>query len=369
MESAAEREPQYHQRISSMLDDDSLTQLLEEAESSGEIDAWCRYADALAERGKTGRALRVLEECSVEFVDSGILDDCRFQQVRIARAAGLVSYMEYMLRRIAKFSKNDRSRKFADGNLRILLEWRQKRDEDKRLNELQLAYVTEGLHHGRTGPEHYAQLAKLMLKVGQAGSRESRVTSAIGVLEKALKVHPDSVSLLENLANCLEILGRSQQLDETLIRLEELKPDSAVVRRFSGKVEPIARPEIGENTFEIASFLVDQTAKEDSEQADAAIADLQIIVTEWPGASVLHLLLGFAFLNAGNRNEALEQARLLGETAGRSHERHFNAAQLFRACAELLHAQNHAKLALHYAVTGQDRVDAQQLLSSLAAET
>lgn len=348
--------------------DDILAVLLRQAERSGDIDAWLRYVTALEEWGRTGSALDVLGSRSANSPGSEESEKYQLELGRVATSSGLVFYGEFVMRQIARRSTHPVRRKIAEENLLILLEWRKNRDRDKRLREFQMAYFAEGLQDGRTGSVHYDRLARLTLELGQTDELGSRMASAIQVLEDGLTENPDSTLLLEGLARCLAGAGQAERLDETLRRIEELNPDSEVLRRFSAGAGISNPAGVDDNTFELVSFLAEAASSDDSEEVDAAIADLQDMVGGMPRSSIVRLMFGYAVINAGDREAALEQASLLADSAGSSHEEHYNVAQLFYRGTDLLNAQRHAELAMRYASTDGDRADAELLLSSLAQQ-
>src|SRR5262249_41655966 len=155
-------------------------------------------------------------------------EQCLVLAGRTAANAQLECYTGHLMRVLARQASDANTKGLANQWLVAAARWRHGIEEDRRLHELHVAYVTEGLEHGRDGPEYHLQLALLRLAVGAQDRLGSRLPAALAAVDAGLRASPEDTELLEARARLLAQLGLEEPLDDTLRRLERLLPRSTV---------------------------------------------------------------------------------------------------------------------------------------------
>jgi tetratricopeptide (TPR) repeat protein len=86
-------------------------------------------------------------------------------------------------------------------------------------------FFTNAIEKGDTSPSTFDSLADVLVRRGQH-------EEAIAVLKRGLELSPYSALLYESLARTYNSLGRSEEVQKTVVRYLELFPEDDAARRL-----------------------------------------------------------------------------------------------------------------------------------------
>ncbi|GAA3389683.1 tetratricopeptide repeat protein [Cryptosporangium minutisporangium] len=354
--------------------EEQLQRLEEEVRAEGTIDAWSHFAAVLADNGYPGPALEYLRTLWADAMAASALDEeetsslveSLFLASSLARREDLDGYADLLLRRAAAVTTKPSLREAAQERLAAAAERRVAENTDRRLHELQWADLIEQRRLWSLGVEDYLRLTDLTLRVGATDELGSRLRSALAECVDGLREHPDAAPLLEYYAELLRVLGCAAELDEALRRLERVDPSSAVLAHLARA--PLSDPaSLSDRSMGVWRFLMSIAGSSDTSEAAAALHDFRVAVELSPLVRPLRVFYIYALWDAGERDAAREQVRLLESVADETHISHYNLAHVYRYTDQPSDALHHAELARRYATTDQDRADADDLIAEWRA--
>jgi tetratricopeptide (TPR) repeat protein len=341
--------------------DAAISELAERAEKSNDKDDWNRVAMALFEVRRFDEAISILDKLIHAFPDEDLI------RLSLATAYSQVSQVglcRLHLKHLAEHGGTEEIRKTGREQLEGYEQFIGLTEADRDLRKLQIAALREATSIDGRPAEDFLRLAKLLRRVAALDPDGGWMDQSRATLEAGVAKYPKDVTLLELLVGAYFSSDPEKRLDETLLHLERLAPDSQVFKLLA----EVSRKDTsgwGHDMSQRVDHLLGLVAGDDPALREPALSDLRRIVEQYPQDADYRVHYGFALMVIGDREEAARQAKILDSVDEPSHSLHFNLGQIFYYCGDRVKGRAHLELAAEYAKDEQERSDAWKQISDL----
>jgi tetratricopeptide (TPR) repeat protein len=347
---------------------DILAELSQRAEQAPTVEAWAAYAYGLSVCGRYADAIDVRSQLADQIDDGPQREELRLGIAANHMNLGEVNLALQELSALAETATQPRVRDEAAEQVARIRQWQQDRSEDMHWQRLKIDAMRERIAGGSAGHSDHYQLGHALIRLWIVG--DSSVTQAMvdEVTAAAVHEYPGSAELHELrvlfLMRCSP--DRSGELDDELLALERLDPDSSVLREYAtiGYADQVRHHE---QIREQLRSMLQGVLQPDPEIQTAAVRDIEALAAEFPENTEVRAGLGLALACAGHPSGAIEQAEWLVPRAGTSHALHLTLGQTFWHAGDHERGRAHFQLAYDYAANDGDRADVDSVRSGLGA--
>jgi len=348
--------------------ENTLNDLFEHAKKSGNMEDWNRFAIALLTVGKLEEAVNIFEQLVQSHPEA---DTYRMNLAAAYRQVDQLEMCKYHLHYLSEHASTEEMRRLAREQMiemeRFLRKTEEETEEEMRYRQLQINSLRERIAFGQANADDYQRLGQflILMQRAQRNNENFSLDETISTLEEGRKHFPDAVGILEYLVYCYLRQDPNARLEETLKKLEEVAPDSSMLRSVTN-VDESTKQQYFQLMLRRAHELLNKTQSNDPELKKAAVQELGKMVAMFPSNSEYRLIYAIALGLVGQYTESLKQAELVANVTGEDYNAHFHLGQIFWMWGDPERGKQHLNLALQYATSEQERLDVIERITDLS---
>ncbi len=337
----------------------ALETLGKRAEVGGQAEDWSRYGLGLLAAGQLQAAQEVFEVLAKQ---EPTVDQHRLNLAVIYAQRHQYEIARYYLDYVAQKGTSEEGRKIGREQLAALTRDLSASDPNQQLHRRERTSLEKRVASRQATPEDYRLLGRLLIQESRGGEDLLRETASI--LETGHTRFPLDSGLLELLIYCYLRSDPNHRLDDVVLALDKLDPNSEILRTLRSQPNDQAEPHRRE-LLDRAYDLLQLTQQADPTLQAAALEELRKLVARFPENLHYQCLYAFALGGCGQKDEALRQAAIIARNAGDSYSLHFNLGQIFWLVGDQAQGRSHLDLAYAYAPNGNERASVNKLVSEL----
>jgi hypothetical protein len=341
----------------------ALSELVSRAERSSDPDDWNAVGIGFHYAGLSDQSTRVFGAIVQHHPER----DVYRLNLAISYAQTVqIELCRYHLRQLAEHGSTEEWRRIGREQLDGYERFLGLTEADQKLRELQIRSLRMAIDSPERTSGDFVMLAKLLLSRSKLEPGGDWLSQSASVLEQGREIFPRQSEILELLITTYLREDPEDRLPETVTQLEKLDPNSDALKLLATLGDEEAAT-FSQNIYQRADELMRLTIdnRDNNDIREAALHDLERIVTMYPQNSDYRLIYAFTLMGLKRCEAALEEARKLAVVPNNSHSFHFNLGQIFWICGAPTQGRHHLDIALRHAKDEQERQDVRNRIAEL----
>jgi tetratricopeptide (TPR) repeat protein len=340
----------------------ALNELVGRAQNSQDPDEWNAAALGFHYAGLNDQATQIFNTLVQNYPDRDIY------RLNLATSYAQTEQVELCRHHFQQLAQNGSSEQLRQLGIQQLEGYERflgLTEDDERLRELQIKSLSKAIAGSEPARDDFIWLARILILRSKLESGGNWLEQAVSVLERGRKVFPDDKAIVELLVAAYLRHDPEGRLNETLIQLEKIDPNSAALELLASQNDEDTA-KFSENIHgRVDSLIQIVVESNDTNGREAALQDLGKIVAMYPQNSQYRLTYAFALMILDRREAALQEAQRLSELDTDVHSFHFNLGQIFWICGDPPKGRHHLNIALSCAKTEQERQEVSDRIAAL----